>query len=374
MNTLRIKPVKPKLEDGWAINRVVHCLLVYVLLVWALFGCVVAQTKTAEPNPDTNQLTVCSQNLENLGSIELMRGRNLLVTHKSRDKKIAGIVERMAKLDCDVIAMQELLGSQIDGTATAEELAERLTKRTKRKYAVSVGVSNDPSSGVGYLYATDTLRLVDAHAYRDVSLPKLTFYQRLRRFIRAPYEIGFEILSEYHDIKFIRLINFHFKSKSARSSQDMLGLHFEDWRMESAEALREIARDVVKSSEVVVLLGDRNSGHDSASARILEGQLALSDFQKPTSDPVRCKIGSDGVPLCLLGTGQASRFKSVLTDGMSKGSYVYKGRVSWLDDILIPVEQLKYVGKDGYSRSYLSGVLSEPVASDHAMVYVKLEM
>ena len=123
-----------------------------------------------------------------------------------------------------------------------------------------------------------------------------------------------------------------------------------------------------------MLLGDRNSNFDVASARILDGTLNLSNFQADGS----CRLSKRGVPLCKSGASMPQRLFSVLTSNRSvfvlPGTFSYKGEYSWLDEILMPAESLPFAWKSPFVESqYDSGVVYSPKdASDHALVYVRL--
>jgi hypothetical protein len=149
--------------------------------------------------------------------------------------------------------------------------------------------------------------------------------------------------------------------------------------MEMSEGLRRLVESRHKESfasgeSILMLLGDRNSNFDVASARILEGSLVLSSF----AEKGPCRMSKRGVPLCAAQTELPRRLFSVVTSNESlkglPGTFVYKGEYSWLDDILMPAESLRFAWRTAYSEGeYDSGVVSTPKdASDHAMVYTKL--
>jgi hypothetical protein len=214
----------------------------------------------------------------------------------------------------------------------------------------------------------------------NVELPKLDPKQRQRLFARGPFELQLQVQSADETYsKKITLVNFHFKSQSTRGGLDPAGLHFEPYRMEMSEALRRIVEvrhaDSLKNGEtVLLLLGDRNSHRDSASARILEGTLRLSDFKNDGA----CRLSSRGTPLCRPGTGRPQELFSVLTTNPLtrglKGTIRYDGVYSWIDDILLPAESLPFAWETpDVEGQYSSGVVYEPEnASDHALIWVSL--
>jgi hypothetical protein len=149
--------------------------------------------------------------------------------------------------------------------------------------------------------------------------------------------------------------------------------------MEMSEALRRIAELRHKESfgsgeSLLLLLGDRNSNFDVASARILEGSLVLSSF----AEKGPCRMSKKGLPLCVAETAMPRKLFSVLTtnEGVKEfpGTFNYQGEYSWLDDILMPAESLRFAWKTAFSEGeYDSGLVQTPaVVSDHALVYVKL--
>jgi hypothetical protein len=181
-----------------------------------------------------------------------------------------------------------------------------------------------------------------------------------------------------NELKTISLVNFHFKSKRGAAS-DPTGLEWETYRMEMAEALRRIIdarhkQSFASSDSLLLVMGDRNGNYDVASARILEGSLALQSFRKDGG----CRLSKRGVPICKTGVSLPQRLFSVFVQNERvhslPGTFSYEGEYSWLDDILMPAESLSFAWKTAFSEGeYDSGVIYTPKdASDHALVYVKL--
>jgi endonuclease/exonuclease/phosphatase family metal-dependent hydrolase len=371
MNTLKIKPAKLREgRDRWGVKQKIATFSMLGLTLLTSSQASICQADSAPPKEQGRRSVVaCSQNLENLGSLELMKQRGSASNHSVRNEKIKGLVERITRADCDIVGLQELLGSQHEGEVTAKELADALLARTGKHFDSAVGQSGDPSSGVGFLFSAERFKLIFTGNHQ-AALPKLTFLQQTRRFVRAPFEIRLAVKDTGAAVKALRLVTFHFKSKSTRSGSDITGLKYEDWRMESAETLRNLALSFKQPQELLLLMGDRNSDLGTASARILEGHLYLSDFMRPPGGQVSCKIGSEGMPLCLSEAGHRPVFGSVLEAAKAEGSFFYKGRASWLDDILMPIEQFSFARS--YHGAFVNGVVAEPPASDHSLVYITL--
>jgi hypothetical protein len=232
---------------------------------------------------------------------------------------------------------------------------------------------------MGFLSAKERVEVLNSTSYSAVELPKLTPKQKPRLFTRSPLELQFAVSSrEGGGRKTVTVVNFHFKSKRGAAG-DPSGLEWETYRMEMSEALRRIVERRLKGAfasgeSLLMLVGDRNSNFDVASARILEGTLTLKSFQE--SAP--CRLSKRGAPICKAGEAHPQRLFSVLTGNPKTkslpGTFKYRDEYSWLDDILLPAESLPFSWVDASSEgTFDAGVVyEEPEASDHAMVYVNL--
>ncbi len=326
------------------------------------------------------ELIICSQNLENYGSFQDSKMRNPSLSQESYREKERAIAQRIASKSCDVVAVQEVLGKD-DETALAalNRLAGELRRVTNRIYDTRVGPTLDRMSHVGFLVAKDRAEIANTLSYAKVELPKVVPDEKPRLFIRAPYEVQLSVRSRGEgNPRSVSLINFHFKSRRGGGG-DPAELEWETYRMAMAEAIRRIAelrhaRSLASGETILVLLGDRNSNFDCASAKILEGSLVLKSFLEGGS----CRLSKRGVPLCQAGSTRAQKFFSVLTGDPQAsripGTQQYKEEYSWLDDILLPQESLRYAWERFDSNGdYNSGVVNSLAkASDHGMVWVKL--
>ncbi len=366
-------------------HRKIKYFLVALLPVFLLQSAT-AQTRTADLDVSGDsrgapELVICSQNLDNYGTYADTRARESNMSQKQYEAKEAALVQRFLEAECDVIAVQEVLGKTEELAELAlGRLALELRKRTNRNFEARVGPSNDPKARVGFLIANDRARVLNRVSYVNVELPKINEKQKQRFFSRGPLELQLEVQPRGESfVKTVTLITFHFKSKASMGGQDPTGLEFEPYRMEMSDALRRIVNSrhdkaLAAGETILVLLGDRNSNFDSASARILEGSLFLSDFQG--SAP--CRLSKRGVPLCHPKTAKPQRLFSVLTMNPETknlpGSIRYKGIYSWIDDIILPSESLPFAWKEANKEgTYASGVVYEPTeASDHALVWTKL--
>lgn len=335
-----------------------------------------AQDPRGEP-----ELTVCTQNLENWGTYRAAAARTRNLTPELYAEKGRALAKRFATAGCDLIALQEVLGSnEQEATEGLVELAKFIRAATNRFFEAKVGQTNDAKLRNGFLVAKDRAEVLNLTSYYKVELPKISEKQRPRFFSRGPVEIQLSVRGNGADVpsKVVTVITFHFKSRRGFPG-DPAGVEFESYRMEMAEALRRVveqrhARAFASGETLLVLLGDRNSNFDTASARILEGTLKLTDFQG--SAP--CRLSKRGVPLCKADSASPQRLFSVLTmDPQTRhrtGTYTYKGEHSWLDDILLPAESLPFAWDQfDSSGDFASEVVYLPQdASDHGLAYARL--
>ncbi len=325
-------------------------------------------------------LVVCSQNLKLFASYASMRLAKESYSREQHDRKVKDLTARFMSVSCDVIAVQEVMAKNaIEGERALGELAAELRKKTNRMYQIVIAPPREGQMTNGFLIASDRATFLQSVPYAKVELPRISKKQRPRLFSRPPLEIQVSVRSrESEGAKIVSIVNFHFKSKRG-AKDDPTGLEWETYRMEMSEALRQIVesrhRDAFASGEsLLLLLGDRNSNFDVASARILEGSLVLSSFKE--NGP--CRMSKRGLPLCHKETSFPRKLFSVITSNQTlqsfPGTFAYKGEYSWLDDILMPAESLRFAWRTAFSEGeFDSGVVSTPKdASDHSMVYVRL--
>ncbi|MCI5065053.1 hypothetical protein MRY87_04965 [bacterium] len=326
------------------------------------------------------EVTLCSQNLENFGSLTEMTRRGGADNEKARAGKMTALVRRFQEVGCDVIAVQELLGAdRVKAKAALDELASLLRFRTNREFLSYVGPSNDKVSRVAFLMASDRFEYSGMTSFVEVELPKISEKQAPRQFARGPLELRLRVRGRDGSVpRDIVLVTFHFKSR-AFNSADGSDLSWETYRMEMAEALRRIVtrrhQEILKGNgTILALLGDRNSHFDTGSAKLLTGELVLPRFQGAAP----CRLNQRGLPLCKPGSAIPPAFLSVLTGDpqtfRTAGSYVYENTFSWLDDILLPIRNLPLAyAHPAVEGDYESGTFDDfELASDHKLVYVRL--
>lgn len=343
-------------------------------------GIAVASPRTSQqsvPHADPRgeaELVLCSQNLENLGVYNDSKARMSKITPEEYEKKIAALVERFLSAKCDVVAVQEVIGaSDKKAKGVLAGLAAKLSSRAGRIYEARVGPTNDKILHNGLITATDRVTVLSTLSYRKVELPKISKSQRPRFFSRGPFEVQLRINGRGDSpSRNATIIVLHFKSQGGREA-DPAGLHWETYRMEMAEALRRIvesrhARAFAGPESLLMVVGDRNSSLDRATAQILHGVLNIEDFNSRNAP---CRLSKNGVPLCQGGAFKPQRLFSLITpETLPTGTFHYKKNTEWLDDILVPSETLRYAWENYVEDGRLSvGGRNAPAnASDHTLV------
>lgn len=326
------------------------------------------------------ELTVCSQNLENFGTFADAKRKDPELLEEEYLRRQKNIALRLSRQSCDVIALQEVVGKTAEVAQQAlNGLNGVLRQVTGRIFDVRLSDAREPLTRVGYLIARDRAEILNTVTYSSISLPKLTPKQKPAEFLRSPVELQLRVkpLGE-SAAKTVTLVNFHFKSKADREG-DPAQLEWETLRMQMSEGLRRIvenrhAQSFASGETILVVLGDRNSNFDTASAKILEGQLTLQAFQGEAP----CRLSKHGLPLCRPDAVKPQRLFSVLTTDpqtrSQSGTYRYNGQSFWLDDILMPAESLRFAWESFESSGdYASGTSNDPAeVSDHALVWVRL--
>ncbi len=314
---------------------------------------------------NAQKLTICSQNLHNFGA---ERGPAI------REVRATLLSERIAKAKCDIVAVQELTAKRMDhAKSVCNKLIEKLANQTNSKWECVIGDLGEGQHRLAFLFKTKNLSVTEAISHINAPIPKLSKIDKPSTFQRPPLEAVFQFKSQKISRR-LAIFNIHLKSKSG-GEKDPTSLKWEIQRMEQAEAIRSLALNrSVKSQIPVLIAGDRNSNFNSPTAKILTGELTLKDF----SELAPCRVTSKLIPVCKRDVIKPPFFVSPIILDKSNlsigGTFSYKKKLEFLDDILIDVKSLGLVQKHHFSlKEFNSGILFEPSeASDHALVWVRL--
>ncbi|MCB0358471.1 MAG: hypothetical protein KDD44_02515 [Bdellovibrionales bacterium] len=353
-----------------------------LLLLALLLGCVSKEIHDTEAAPALRlspepEIRLCSQNINNYRyqRPDDRRRRNF-------DKQEEALVKRFMRARCDVIAVQEVGGaSQGEARQRLSQLAKALHQMSGRSFDALVGDSMDEHIRNGFLVATDSVRVESSTSFAGQNLPKLRWNAPSRRFSRGPLLIRIRVPGNGPaGERQLSLFSIHLKSK-ANGWKDPTHSKFESFRMEMAEGIRELAAEEFRagpSSRIVVVLGDINSDHHSATAAILAGQRTLEDFRAAGG----CRLSSLLTPECPEEVA-SSATRPVLVpllgeiarreDGLRRSaSYRFRGRLEVIDEVFVH-HAADWTARDDASGSPVAGVVgSFGKGSDHKLVWTEL--
>lgn len=367
------------------------CVAVTVLI--ACLAVVPVNEIRADYLSNRHTLRVCTQNLNNFMRPRRRKGSSKnRKTIRKKEKRYqlrqrGYLVERFLQAKCDVVAVQEVYGkSRKHAQKNLEFLASAFSSAKHRRFSVYVGNTHDDYIRNGFLIDTDVVRVKEVRSFVDYPLPVLSRTGSHASFARGPLLLVIETLGHAGKLRGILLLTLHFKSKVG-AWKDYTHTKFELLRMEMAEGLREIALDLlsrpVYSGYSLLMLGDLNSGRDSATARILSGSLRLSDFRR------NCRLNVKQKVLCKKLVQRDPIFQRLFNNEIVRhgklahnASYRYKDREELIDEILLSskdVSLLRY--SDEYSdqpkvlNKVHSGIGMQGVfnrGSDHKLLWVDL--
>lgn len=312
--------------------------------------------------------TACTQNLENLGREKARKARGLPYSEPQFKQKTSLLVDRFVSAKCEVIAVQELLAlDEKEAGNLLRILAEEIKNKTGQTFSFVTGKSNDYLLKMGILYRSDLFELSEKYSYYDYDLPKLTKYEKLRRFSRGPIRAD---LRHRLSGKKLTVITFHFKSASSKHGADPAGFNYEIDRLQMAAALNKIMTEI-GNDRIVIAMGDRNSSEGQASAGVLSGQLEFENFIDQT-----CKLGPSGAPLCNRKVVTPAEFVSVIEDDPEVESLLPQlgKKFKLIDEVLVNAPYAKLAKLPNNNPfDYRSGIiLPNKLASDHPLAWVKL--
>lgn len=363
--------------------RLFSCFIALCLI--RPWGHVVA-AESALKDPGEAELRVCTQNLENFGKvIDSPRATKKRAKQKKetqrKEKQSEALAARIVNARCDVVAVQEVYGANMQ--EARRNLRPLLTALKTRGLTFQdfLGESLSKTIRNGFLLKEGAGTVVSVESYASAMLPKLSPLGPGRRFSRGPVSLALDVqkkgempsspTSNSLSKRRVVLFTMHLKSK-VDGWKDPTQTQFEVARMEMAEALRNLASDRIRREApgaVVVVLGDRNSEPDDASARILSGARVLGDFRD------NCRVDEKLAPRCERPQERVLEFRGLLEalsqeQGNIVGTYRYRGREEIIDEILVSHTAWSVFSKDGRLMTGVEGSFRQ--GSDHKLVWSEL--
>lgn len=355
-------------------------------------------------------VTICTQNLWNYGVAEdvqrLRRSETSLRKVRSDlERQERGLLARLE--ECDVVALQEIVGDREASAGRAlDRLARLLAERTGHRYETRLADTGDVIRN-GFLVRTDGAWVIEGFAgnHSGDRLPALRGFPRVA-WDRGPAEIVLEMRAGRADRAAgsaeragegerpaeaapggtdergaalappvrLRVIDAHLKSKIEKEwAPDRHRERWERVRVIQARALLDLARRRLTENpdELVLVVGDLNSGRGSAARAVLSGRIDPASLLTP-----RDCIDPEGAVACDLPRGPA-----VLTDLAEndpdlrgRGSYRFDGREELIDGIFASEGAARLARAPGAAAGdydvKLQGRIGE--GSDHKMILVRL--
>lgn len=265
--------------------------------------------------------------------------------------------QRFQTAGCDIIAVQELPA----GTTPETNLM--------------VGETTDSvQPHVGFIIKNSEIKILKSFIPKEDQVPPLNSNSPPVKWLRKP----FGILIEYKSQK-IFLVTFHLKSKSG-GQNDPAGLKWELIRIAQAKEFKiwlhkEVLAQITDSIPVIVL-GDKNTIIESATEKILTGEI------NPSTDILsNCDIAKSTKVYCkFLDLPEFFPITSFMSwEQKLQGSFEFNKHNEWIDEILLSGNAFKSAVlsvEDKYGKFNPivdAGVVAEPKdASDHKLVWVRL--
>lgn len=314
------------------------------------------------------ELRVCTQNLNRAGDTSKKT--------KRKQDKVGELVARFIEARCDVIAVQEVVGSDaMSAQVVLRRLASRLSQRSGKRFEAFVGESRDNYIRNGFLLNAEAVTVEAALSHVNFRLPKLQPRASYHHFTRGPFELRLKIPGvRGSNPRRAAFISVHFKSK-ANSWKDPTATQFEAIRMEMAEAVRSLVlrtREELGPDSLVLVLGDFNTGDDAAAFSVLIGERRLDDFQLPG----RCQVGrtlraecSTAVPVRRLVLAPAFTYARS-GPGVRTSSHSYRRQQALIDNVLLPAEQFWMLSSGLEVAAGVVGTFRK--GSDHKLLWVEL--
>lgn len=348
------------------------------------------------------ELRVCTQNLHNLG----ITNSNVSASTKKKKSKTkqlsvtahaALLAKRMHEAHCDVIAVQELGGETKDkAKKVLGILADELKSLSGCNYDTYVAETNDQRIRNGFLVNDKIGKPQRTFSFNRAYVPSLDSMSPQRRFSRGPFGVWLSVPSmdasrmgdteaqnQPTNTRTIAILTFHLKSQWGHW-KDPSKTAYENMRMEMAEGLRRIARDIaadIGEGGVVLLLGDRNASYDAPSSLILSGENILADFIKDgkklcgvTQQLESTCVGDKRYPAYFLDlfAYKMQLLHSRPTDiGSDLWSFEFKGRRQLYDEIYIEAED-SWIAKDNNGVPSIGALGDKNSGSDHRLMWVDL--
>jgi hypothetical protein len=226
-----------------------------------------------------SEVRVCSVNLNNYGiasQVQLIVQREAVNTLPEKEKSI---IEGIVSSNCDIVAVQGIIGRDYDRAIEGVQRLVRLLSRiTQDNWQGLLGETNHKNAYNGFLLKSDIANVLSTKAYVDLLLPRFGKFQQ-DKFLRTPFELSVRVSGKGESgPRQLVLISMDLKDSVKERAKEPEAL-----RMQMAEGLRQLVKHNKenldsKDETIFILLVDRISGEYSPTSFILSGRMRLTDF------------------------------------------------------------------------------------------------
>lgn len=236
------------------------------------------------------EASFCGVNFNNYGTQSdvnrLLRGNDRAL-HRKKERSL---LKQISRVGCSVVAVQGIMGKdRASATEAMRYFAERLSEDTEQHWESFVGDSNHKLAYNGFLVNTDRVSVINFASHTDKLLPRFGPFQE-KKFLRSPVQLAVRVSSEDGSSfrEFILITTDLQKALVVRTPEK------EIVRMQQAEAVRqlvEISKRETKTvgDPIVILFAERNASRYSATAKLIEGTLYLTEFRNDRN----CTLAED---------------------------------------------------------------------------------
>lgn len=317
---LKLGPKKAILNkvDRARIDRALRVRAEYMAEQQQRYKKTLQRSRRGEP-----ELRLCSVSFESYGLMKEVAQMNR-AGFPGFSKRESKLVSLVAQRNCDVLAIQGVVGSTKEKIQEALDLlASKFKDATKLEWRSYRAESNNSLVTNAFLVNQRIALVKSFRSFTDYILPTSNEFT-LERFHRGPAMIEFLLKGDGALIeRRVIVMTFKFNKNISRKRVDL-----QRDRMQMAQAMRDLlvrARGEGENRPIVVAIGDLFSPKYSADNLILSGRLSLTDFYRDG----KCKVDSSDTFVC------------------KDRPYDQPLLISLLDAQLPEIEQSKVVERDG---------------------------
>jgi hypothetical protein len=231
-----------------------------------------------------------------------------------REKTERSALRALTKAQCDIVALQSILGTDDKNIDSAMRIfTKKLKKASGAEYDVLLSPANREIVRSGFLVKKGAGDVVRTQYFRNLSFTQFGIFTA-KEFTRMPFELVLKVHGKDGAAdKELLLLTFDFRNTFVMAEKER-----EKLRLQMADALRKIVHTELKNfpddvQPIVVLLGDRRAPKYAPSVQLLEGRLRLVDFAQSG----KCTLTEDQKASCASPPKHFKEFFGLSSEGLS---------------------------------------------------------